>query len=525
LGFEFAKETYSGGIKEITLGQGDKAVTVGGESCYPFYSFEGEMPHKPRVAMEIWDLVPEEWPEAALSPFKDVISDPAAWAKKCVDEYGADMIVLQLKSTDPNGNDASADDAAATVKKVLAAIDVPLIIWGTASVEKDEEVLKKIGEECQGKNLILGPVEDKNHKGIGAAAMGFGHTVISSSPIDVNLAKQCNILLENLGVSMDKMIIDPTTGGLGYGLEYSYSVMERIRMAALAQGDDKLQLPMINNLGNEVWKCKEAKQPVDEAPTLGDPEKRGILMEAVGAVAYLMGGSDVLIMRHPESIRLVKSYIDLVYEGGKADNVAAIEKQLDAADVDLLALSPEPDLTIAEEKKAAPAKKAAAAKPEKKAAPAEKAAAPEPEKKAAAPAEPAPAEAPKAEAAPEADAAAKAEAEAKAKVEAEAKAKADAEAQAKAAEEAKARAEADAKAKAEAEAKAKVEADAKKAAEEKAKIEAELDEIRQKRAKERADLAAKRAASEKKTAKKTPAAVQKSMVEKMIDNLNWIHKR
>ena len=521
MGFEFAKETYSGGIKEITLGQGDKAVTVGGESCYPFYNFEGEMPHKPRVAMEIWDIEPEEWPEAALSPFKDVISDPAAWAKKCVDEYGAEMIVLQLKSTDPNGNDASADDAAATVKNVLAAIDVPLIIWGTASVEKDEEVLKKIAEECQGKNLILGPVEDKNHKGIGAAAMGFGHTVIASSPIDVNLAKQCNILLENLGVSMDKMIIDPTTGGLGYGLEYSYSVMERIRMAALAQGDDKLQLPLINNLGNEVWKCKEAKQTVDEAPTLGDPEKRGILMEAVGAVAYLMGGSDVLMMRHPESIRLVKSYIDLVYDGGKADDVAAIQKQLDAADVDLLALSPEPDLTIPEEKKAAPAKKAAAAKPEKKAAPAKKAAAPEPEKKAAAPAEPAAAEAPKAVAAPEADAAAKAEAEAKAKVDAEAKA----EAQAKAAEEAKARAEADARAKAEAEARAKAAADAQKAAEEKAKIESELDEIRQKRAKERADLVAKRAAAEKKAAKKTPAAVQKSMTDKMIDNLDWIHKR
>ena len=522
MGFEFAKETYSGGIKEITLGQGAKAVTVGGENCYPFYNFEGEMPHKPKVAMEIWDLEPEEWPEAALSPFKDVVSDPAAWAKKCVDEYGADMIVLQLKSTDPNGNDASADDAAATVKKVLEAIDVPLIVWGTASVEKDEEVLKKIAEECQGKNLILGPVEDKNHKGIGAAAMGFGHTVIASSPIDVNLAKQCNILLENLGVPMDKMIIDPTTGGLGYGLEYSYSVMERIRMAALAQGDDKLQLPLINNLGNEVWKCKEAKQPVDEAPTLGDPEKRGILMEAVGAVAYLMSGSNVLIMRHPESIRLVKSYIDLVYDGGKADDVAAIQKQLDAADIDLLALSPQPDLTIEEEKKAAPVKKAAA-KPEKKAAPAE--AAPAPEKKAAAAAEPAPAEAPKAEAAPEVDAAAQAEADAKAKADAEAKAKADAEAQAKAAEEAKAQAEAEAKAKAEAEAKAKAEAEAKKAAEERAKIESELDEIRQKRAKERADLVAKRAAAEKEAAKKTPAEVQKSMVEKMIDNLDWIHKR
>jgi acetyl-CoA decarbonylase/synthase complex subunit delta len=312
------------------------------------------------------------------------------------------------------------------------------------------------------------------------------------------------------------MIIDPTTGGLGYGLEYSYSVMERIRMAALVQGDDKLQLPLINNLGNEVWKCKEAKQAVDEAPTLGDPEKRGILMEAVGAVAYLMGGSDVLIMRHPESIRLVKSYIDLVYDGGKADDVAAIQKQIDAVDVDLLALSPEPDLTIPEEKKAAPAKKAAAPEPEKKAAPAaKKAAAPEPEKKAAAAAEPAPAEAPKAEAAPEADPAAKSEA----------KAKADAEAQAKAAEEAKAKAAADAEAKAEAEARAKAEADAQKAADEKAKIEAELDGIRQKRVKERADLVAKRAAAEKKAAKKTPAAVQKSMVDKMIDNLDWIHKR
>jgi acetyl-CoA decarbonylase/synthase complex subunit delta len=520
LGFEFFKESYSGGIKEITLGKGGKAVTVGGEGCYPFYNFEGEMPHKPRIAMEIWDMEPDEWPQAALKPFQDVISDPAAWAKKCVDEYGAEMIVLQLKSTDPNGKDANADEAVATVKKVLTAIDVPLVIWGTANVEKDEEVLKKIAEDCQGENLILGPVEDKNHKGIGAAAMGFGHTVIASSPIDVNLAKQCNILLENLGVPMDKMIIDPTTGGLGYGLEYSYSVMERIRMAALAQGDDKLQLPIINNLGNEVWKCKEAKQPPDEAPTLGDPEKRGILMEAVGAVAYLMGGSDVLIMRHPESIRLVKSYIDLVYEGGMASDVAPIQKRLDGVNVDLLSISPEPDLTIEEKKKPTPAKKEAAPEPEKKAVPeAKKEAAPEPPKKAAA--ELAPAEAPKVEETAKVDA----EAEAKAKAEAEVKAKADAEAQAKAEEEAKRKAEVEAKAKAEAEAKAKDEAEAQKAAEQKAKVESELDEIRQKRSKEREVLAAKRAGAEKKAAEKTPAAVQKSMVDKMIENLDWIHKR
>ena len=523
MAFEFFKESYTGNIKEITLGKGDKAVTVGGEACYPFYQFEGAMPNKPKIAMEIWDMEPEEWPEAALSPFKDVVSDPAAWAKKCVEEYGADMIVLQLKSTDPNGKDASADDAVASVKKVLGAVDVPLIIWGTANVEKDEEVLKKIAEECQGENLILGPVEDKNHKVIGAAAMGFGHTIIASSPIDVNLAKQCNILLVNLGMPMDRMIIDPTTGGLGYGLEYSYSVMERIRMAALAQGDDKLQLPLINNLGNEVWKCKEAKQPADEAPLLGDPEKRPILMEAVGAVAYLMSGSNVLIMRHPESIRLVKAYIDLVSEGGMATDIAPIAKQLDAVELDLLALSPDPDLTIEaeKEKKPAPAKKEAAPAPAKEAAPAAPA---EPVKKAAPAPEPAAAaEAPKVEAVAEEKV--NAEAAAKAKAEAEAKAQADAEAKAKAEEEARLKAEAEAKTKAEAAAKAKAAEEVRKAAEEKAKVEAELDEIRQKRAKERAALAAQRESAAKEEVSKTPAAVQKSMTDKMVENLDWVHRR
>jgi acetyl-CoA decarbonylase/synthase complex subunit delta len=372
LGFDFYKESYAGSIQPVTLGKGDKAITIGGETCYPFYQFEGEMPHKPRIAMEIWDIAPEEWPDAALAPFKDVLGDAAAWAKKCVDDFGAEIIVLQLKSTDPNSADTSPEDAAETVKKVLAAIDVPLIIWGTANVEKDEAVLKKIAEECQGTELLLGPVEDKNYKGIGAAAMGYGHIIISSSPIDVNLAKQVNILLENLGVSLDKVIIDPTTGGLGYGMEYSYSVMERLRMAALAQGDDKLQLPLINNLGNEIWKCKEAKQTVEEAPTLGDPEKRGILMEAVGAVTYLMAGSDILIMRHPEAIRLVKAYIDLIYTGGSAMDVMPIKKRLDDVNIDLATLAPEPDLTIEEEvKKAAPAAKAAP-KPAAKAKPATK---------------------------------------------------------------------------------------------------------------------------------------------------------
>jgi len=510
LGLKVFKESYTGGIKEITLGKGDKAVTVGGETCYPFYSFEGDMSNKPVVAMEVWDTVPEEWPEAVLSPFKDVVSDPAAWAKKCVDEFGAELIVLQLVSTDPNDKDTSPEEATATVKKVLEAIDVPLVVWGTSNIEKDEEVLKKISEETHGENLVLGPVEDKNHKGIGASAMGYGHTVISSSPIDVNLAKQVNILLENLGLPMDRMIIDPTTGGLGYGLEYSYSVMERLSMAALTQGDEKLQLPIINNLANEIWKCKEAKLSVDEAPTLGDPEKRGILMEAVGGIIYLLSGANVLIMRHPEAIRLVKAFIDLGLDGGSAADVAPIQKALDDVDIDYASLAPEPDLTIAgeEPKKAAPKaeKKAASKKAEKK--PAKKAAAKKVDKA-------------------EEEAKAKADAEAKAKTDADAKAKAEADAKAKAEADAKAKAEADAKAKADADAKAKAEADAKaeSAAKAKAEADAEVEALREKRAAEKDALAGKREAAPDAEISMTPATEQKSQLTKLIENLNRLHKR
>ncbi len=542
MGFEAYKESYTGSIKEITLGKGDKAVTVGGETSYPFYAFEGEMPNKPKIAMEVWDMEPEDWPESALLPFKDVVSDPASWAKKCVDEYGADMIVLQLKSTDPNTQDVSPEAAATTVKKVLEAIDVPLIVWGTANVKKDEEVLKKVSEECQGANLILGPVEDKNHKGIGASAMGFGHTIISSSPIDVNLAKQVNILLENLGMPMDRMVIDPTTGGLGYGLEYSYSVMERIRMAALIQGDDKLQLPIVNNLANEIWKCKEAKESAEAAPTLGDPEKRGILMEAVGAISYLMAGSDVLMMRHPESVRLVRAFIDLLSAGGEATDVVGIEKKLDAVDIDLAALSPEPDLAIEEDKpkKAAPVKKAES-KPEPAKPVAKEKVAAAPEKKAAVKEAKVDAEAEKAaKEKVDVEVVAKAEAEAKAKAEEETKARAEEEARRKAEEEERAIAEAEAKTKAEAEAKAQAEAETK------AKRESEEAVIREQRQKEREELARKRKAAvtaddkeslkerkalEKKrkaaTKKKKAAAPveEKDPLDNMLARLDRIHRR
>jgi acetyl-CoA decarbonylase/synthase, CODH/ACS complex subunit delta len=310
LAFQPTKQVYSGKIREVTLGVGDKAVTVGGKTAYAFHTFEGSMGNAPKVAMEIWDKDPSaEWSETAKGPFKDVLGDPVAWAKKCVEEYGAEMIVVQTKSADPNADNKPAAEVSDVVKKVTEAVNVPVIVWGVANHEKDTEVMRAVAEKCAGKRLAISPVEEGDYKQIGAACLGYKHAVVASSPIDVNLAKQLNILLGNLGVSDKEILIDPTTGGLGYGLEYTYSVIERIQQAALTQEDDKLQQPMICNVGNEVWKTKEANLSAEEAPELGDPEKRAVLMEAVTAVDLLIAGADVVIMRHPESIKLVKGFI------------------------------------------------------------------------------------------------------------------------------------------------------------------------------------------------------------------------
>jgi len=534
LAFEYPKQPYSGKIGTTTIGTGKGALTLGGEESYPFYVFEGKMPNPPRIAMEIWDYDPsKDWPAAAVEPFKDVISKPEAWAKKCVKDYGADLIVLQMKSIDPNGMDRKPDDAAAVAKKVIDAVDVPVVVWGTANNQKDEEVLKKISETCQGKNVSLSPVEEANHKGVGASALAYGHIIVASSPIDVNLAKQLNILLGNLGVAGNKIVIDPTTGGLGYGLEYSYSVMERIRMAALTQEDDKLQIPMISNVGNEIWKCKEAGQSIEEAPTLGDPEKRGILMESVAATCYLMAGSDVVILRHPESVRLVRSFIDRMVKGGAATDVKPVAKKLPVKEADLLSISPQPQTAVGKEEATAkekPAKAAAAPKKEEK------------PKAAAKPAEKVVELKPKAE-----EAKPKAEPDAKAKAEAEAKAKAEAEARAKKEAEDKAKAEAQAKAKAEADAKAQAEAEAGKKVEAVAKEKEELQALREKRAKEKEKAAAqekeelqalretraqekeksdaeKKAREEEKVAKRL-AKEPETLVDRLAKNLDRIHRR
>jgi len=306
---ETPRINYTGNIRSIRLGDGEKSIAVGGESCYPFYTFEGASPNLARIAMEVYDEAPLDWPEVAKAPFADVMNNPVAWAKKCVEVYGAEMICLQLQSTDPNGSNRSAVAASKVVSDVAHAIDVPLIVWGTANHEKDIEVLRAVAEAVQDRHLALGPVEEGDYKKIAAAAMAYKHIVIASSPIDINLAKQLNILMGNLGVNPNDMIMDPTVSAIGYGIEYAYSVMERIRMAALSQQDDKLQFPLICNIARETWKSKEAKVPEAEDPKLGDATKRGITLEAMSATLLLLAGADVLVMRHPEAVKLVKEMI------------------------------------------------------------------------------------------------------------------------------------------------------------------------------------------------------------------------
>ncbi len=305
---EFPKVEASGTIKEITLGEGEKSFTLGGENAYPFHTFEGQTPHKAKIAMEIWDITPDDWADSLNSVYSDCYGDPVAWAKKCV-EFGADAIVLTLKSTDPNEDNAPVGQAVETVKKVAAAIDVPLIVWGVDNEEKDGKTLRAVAEGVDFKQLILGPVVEGNYKQVGAGAIGYKHKVVANTPIDINLAKQLNILLGNLGMADENILIDPTVGGLGYGLEYTYTVMERARMAALMQGDEKLAFPMFVNIGKEVWKTKEAKAGAEE-PTWGDPVKRGVTIEGITAVSLLLAGADILVLRHPESLKYVREYIE-----------------------------------------------------------------------------------------------------------------------------------------------------------------------------------------------------------------------
>jgi len=303
--FQAPNENYKGSIRESKIGD----LTVGGESTFPFQTFEGEMPNAPVIGFEVWDAAPDDWSPELNEIYQDVYDDPKAWAKKVVEDFGAQFIYLRLKSTDPNGVARDSKEAAAAAKEVIDSLDVPFVVVGSGDIDRDAEVLREVSEAAGEKRVVLGNAEEDNYRQIGAASMGFKHGVIAFSPIDVNLAKQLNVLLGQLGVEETNIMMDPTTGALGYGLEYSYTVFERDRLAALAQNDPKMQMPIIATVGQEAWKAKETKVGEDELPGMGDRKTRGLMWESLTAISLLVAGGEVIVLRHPESAELVRQAI------------------------------------------------------------------------------------------------------------------------------------------------------------------------------------------------------------------------
>jgi len=292
-------EAYSGVVREVTIGKEKKSLKLGGENILPFHSFDqGSNPNLAKFALEILDMEPQDWPEHLTQPFKDVIADPGKWAKRC-EELGADAVFLRLVSTDPAVKDSSADGAAAVAKKVAEAINIPLIIYGSGDDKKDAEVLPKVAEACDGMNLLIGPVQKENYEIVGRALLDHGHNASALTPLDINLLKELNVKLCKFFPG-EKIVIDPESAALGYGMEYSFSLMERVKQIGIITKDNMTMMPIIADLGGECWKTKQAKEN----------KEQGLLWEGITALSLLLAGANIIVLRHPETLKLVKETIE-----------------------------------------------------------------------------------------------------------------------------------------------------------------------------------------------------------------------
>lgn len=312
---EIPKEKWAGKVREVTLGataaEGGtraKTIVVGGESTLPFLHFDGDIPHRPALAIEVHDRKPDDWSPLLYETWGEAMEDPGDWAR-AAEAAGADLIVLTLSLTLADGSPNTPENARAVVRKVLGATGLPLAVFGPGQAEKDNELIVPVAEEAKGERLLIGICEDKNYRTIVAAAMANDHLVSSKTPMDVNLAKQLVILIHDMGMPLERILMDPTTGALGYGIEYGYSVMERLRLAAL-QGDSMTQQPMLVTPGEETWKAKESKVGEGVPEAWGDWKRRAINWETLTASSLAHAGADLIVLRHPESLARVKSMID-----------------------------------------------------------------------------------------------------------------------------------------------------------------------------------------------------------------------
>ena len=305
---EIPKDKWTGKVRAVTIGataaEGgtrSRSIVVGGDTTMPFMQFEAPTAHTPVIALEIKSRKPDDWSSLLEETWGSVMGDPGAWAK-AAESAGADMLVMWLSLED------TPDDAVRAVKSVLASSGLPLAVYGPGQVEKDNELLVAVSEAAKGEKLLLGICEDKNYRTIAATSMANGHLITARTAMDVNLAKQLNILISDMGLPLDRVIMDPTTGALGYGMEYGYSVMERLRLAAL-QGDAMTQLPMMVTPGFETWKTKESKVGVGVPEAWGSWKERAIHWETLTATALLESGASIVVLRHPESLKRVRTAI------------------------------------------------------------------------------------------------------------------------------------------------------------------------------------------------------------------------
>ena len=309
-------QKFNAKINTVTIGSGDKTVTIGGDSTYPFYSFDAPSENAPKIGVEISDMGLENIVSEGIKAYYDGASTIGEMAKKAAAMEGADFVALILEGGDPNGVNKSVDELIAVVKEVADAIDAPLVVEGCKNVEKDAELLPKVAEALQGRNVLILSEKEENYKAIGAAAgLAYDQIVGAESAVDINLAKQLNVVTTQLGVNAQKIVMNIGSAAAGYGYEYVVSTMDRIKGAALSQNDNMLQMPIITPVSAETWGVKEATASEKDMPEWGPEEERGIDMEVMTAAADLAAGSDAVILRHPEAVAAISRMIKMALNG------------------------------------------------------------------------------------------------------------------------------------------------------------------------------------------------------------------